>query len=326
MRRMSKAKPYWADESYPSETRSLQIGWMADLGIGDFGVRPWSSLEQETASMIALFKPRGMPAYIQGDDSDFPFTRYEQPTRDVLPGGNMEALQTEASRLGLSLPEEYVRGLPTGAIRDRFCSFDFVESRVILPIPDGQGFLIHIAEDAEFLGDYYLYLNTKGEHAVLVYFIHQGAEEDMYGDEHLCGGDDGEAEEEEQEEEEDKNEEGGKKILTPEEKARTIWNQAIRCSPSYEDFTRRMYIETAIALRSKMGQDLCRTRAERIYLATLYALNSAPRWMVLKMIGAKMFRTNSASPLVVLPIDLYRRLLKALEVPNDFMLGIDELT
>jgi hypothetical protein len=97
--------------------------------------------------------------------------RAEDPGRGRL-SARLEALVAEAARLGLALPAAFLRLLGSAALHDRIpsctaCYFELPERITPSPFGDG-GWLIRFLNDQQGVLFWYLYLDARGGHGVVV--------------------------------------------------------------------------------------------------------------------------------------------------------------
>ncbi|MEO7002487.1 MAG: hypothetical protein ABI068_11725 [Ktedonobacterales bacterium] len=86
--------------------------------------------------------------------------------------GKLAAIEAEATKLGLTLPEAFVRLMGSPELQDRIpsctaCTFD-LSAHIVPCIGDSPGYIIRFLRDQQDVLLWYLYLTPQGEQWVLV--------------------------------------------------------------------------------------------------------------------------------------------------------------
>lgn len=169
---------------------------------------------------------------------------------------HLREIANEAQRLSLSLPEPFLQVMNSIELQDRIpfctaCYFDLPEK--IVPCPGNEdGYLIRFLNDQQFVLAWYLYLTTTGEHCILVapYSFYILAEAPEYAEEEDITG----------------------------ETQRAALERTYVCSPSFETFLYRFWLENVIWFKLNLydGQKPLNEEEKR-YLAYYKPISSEKR-------------------------------------------------
>lgn len=152
----------------------------------------------------------------------------------------------EAHQLGLSLPESFLQVIGSLELQDRIpfctaCYFDLPEKIVLCP-GNEKGYLIRFLNDQQFVLAWYLYLTSIGEHRILVapYSFYILTEAPEYAEE---------------------------ENITEEEQKASLESTFV-CSPSFETFLYRFWLENVIWYKLNLyDSQKPLTEEEKRYLA-----------------------------------------------------------
>jgi hypothetical protein len=176
------------------------------------------------------------------EDIDHEMQPYRHQEDEEFWSESLHRLAASAQRLGLRLPEPFVRFMASQELRDRIpsctaCYFDLPEKIVHCPGTE-DGYVFRFLNDQQFVLLWYLYLNPRGEHCVLVTHprFHDLAESPDYAE-----------------------------PFQNEEERQEVLKGVYVCAPSFAAFLYRFWLENTIWFNFDLHKPL--TEEQRSYLS-----------------------------------------------------------
>jgi len=267
-------KPIASDSSYSKEARVFHASWIGS---------ELSDVDRPCDSTYGGFSLDTLPPTVVGDDDDFEYIKH-MDSFSPKDAANVQTLMKQAEDLGIKLPEYFIR-LMSSELAQRCipsctaCYFSLGESLSLLP--DGESYVVRFLNDQQGCCFWYLHINKNSEHCVLCTY-------QMIGDEA----------------DEAENEAAGT--------IDQLKEYVFRCSPSFEDFIRRFYLENVIWFSGEMNEGTS-TNAMQTYIAQSKIAVSKKLPIILALLSVKAIpRLGKNSTARVLATEIIRKINDAL--------------